>query len=126
MRNEEVLTIYDSFVSQLGEELFLCDTNFTKNKWIERNSIRPIKQLLDFIDMRTEKQELTCNTDKSLAYTCELKVRTRGIQICASNCGIIIAFREMFLSESKHQVAIMYIDIADHFIGIFCYYLIIQ
>jgi hypothetical protein len=61
--------------------------------------------------------DTTCNTDKSLDYTCELKCRTRGIQIAATNCGIIIAFREMWLSESRTQVALMYMDIVDNYIG---------
>jgi hypothetical protein len=125
VRNENVTTIYDSFINQLEEELFLCDTTLETNKWIRRDQIRPLQKLSDFIDSRFSSDDLACKTDKSLAYTCELKVRTRGLQICASNCGIIMAYREMFLSESKHQVAIMYIDIADHFNGI-AYLLIYQ
>ncbi len=119
VRNEEVIVIYDSFVNQIEEELFLCDTNMGKNKWLRRDHIRPLKTLFDFIETRVNDKDLACNTDKSLAYTCDLKVRTRGIQICATNCGIILAFREMFLSETKHQVAIMYVDISNHFNGMF-------
>jgi hypothetical protein len=59
----------------------------------------------------------TCNTDKSKDYSCDLKCRTRGIQLAASNCGIVLAFREIYLAETKAQVALMYLDICDNFVG---------
>ena len=46
-----------------------------------------------------------------------MKCKTRGIQIACNNCGIVVAHRELFGSESLTQVALMYLDMADNYIG---------
>jgi hypothetical protein len=95
----------------------LCDTNKSKAKWLKIDQCKPIEKAIAFKELRNT-YTATCNTDKTLAYSCDLKSRTRGIQIAATNCGFIIGFREMFGSESIIQVADMYMDIADNFKGI--------
>jgi len=69
--------------------------------------------------MRLKDPVLSCNTDKTKDFGCPLKCHTRGIQICATNCGIIIGYREIFLAESKTQVAVMLLDIYDNYQSIY-------
>lgn len=94
----------------------MCDTNATNNVWIAKDKIRPI-EILDKYIQSINTGPVSCNTDKTKQYTCDLKCRTRGIQIAAFNCGVILGWREMYLSESITQVALMYLDIIDNYIG---------
>jgi len=59
-----VIVIYDSFVNQIEEELFLCDTNMDKNKWIRRDHIRPLKTLFDCIETRVSDKACTVKVNK--------------------------------------------------------------
>ncbi len=60
----------------------------------------------------------TCNTDKSKIFSCEMKCKTRGIQLACSDTGIIIGFRELYGAESCTQVAQMYFDLCESYDGI--------
>lgn len=67
---------------------------------------------------RTIYNELdTCNTEKSKLTSCDIKCKTRGILIMATNCGIVVSFREMYGAESLTQVALFYLDTLDHWQG---------
>lgn len=57
----------------------------------------------------------SCNTDKTKDYTCNLKCRTRKLEIAATNCGIVVGYREIILAESKTQVALMYLDVCENY-----------
>ena len=57
------------------------------------------------------------NTDKTNVYACDMKVKTRGIQLALTNCGIIVAYRELYGSESTTQVALVYLDLCDNFLS---------
>ena len=59
-----------------------------------------------------------CNTDKAKVFSCEHKCKTHGILLAAFNCGIVIGYRELFGKESTTQVALLYLDIYDYYIGI--------
>ncbi len=59
----------------------------------------------------------TCNTDKSKIFACEMKCKTRGVQLACSDSGIVLAFRELYGAESCTQVAQMYVDLCESFIG---------
>ena len=95
-----MISVYDSFVTQLQQEIFLCDTNLTKNMWLIDSSIKPASILERYKEAKfNSANTFSCNTDKSKEYTCALKCRTTGIQICATNCGIVINWKEMYMSE---------------------------
>jgi hypothetical protein len=66
------------------------------------------------------------NNDKTITHTCDVKVKTRGILLALSNCGIILGYRELYGSESVTQVANMYLDIVDLFQRKINFYYIIQ
>ncbi len=65
-----------------------------------------------------EDLDPTCNTSKDTQFKCNLKSRTRGLQIYCSNCGFILGYREMFNSESSIQVAMLYLDLKEASQGI--------
>ena len=115
---DNIVIIYDSFVPGDGDEIFLCKTERMDFRWFCRDDL-PSTLLQTFIDThRLTSETLTsCNTDKTNIYTCEMKCKTRGIQIACNNCGIVVAHRELFGSESLTQVALMYLDMADNYIG---------
>ena len=46
----------------------------------------------------------TCNTDKSNIFACAIKCKTRGIHLACEDQGTILAFRELYASESCTQV----------------------
>ena len=48
--------------------------------------------------------EKTCNTDKSNIFACAMKCKTRGIHLACENQGKILAYRELYDSESFTQV----------------------
>lgn len=52
-------------------------------------------------------------------YSCDAKCKTKeGVIVAASNCGIILGYREIYGSESCTQVGMFYLDITEHFKGI--------
>ena len=97
------------------EELFYCETTNKEQKWCSAADVH--------IDIKTEFLAKThvnpfpsgCNTDKTVSHTCDVKVKTRGILLALSNCGIIVGYRELYGSESITQVANMYLDMVDQF-----------
>ena len=121
----KIIKIYDSYIDIDDKEHFLCLTNgCDKNLvWLDKVDVHP--RLID--DFRQSKKDTlnrdkftSCNTDKdSKFYTCNFKVRTRGIVIAAFNCGIILGFREIFGAESLSQVAQFYLDLCSYYQGIF-------
>ena len=120
----QITKVYDSHIDDEEIELFLCRTNSSSNNllWFENRDI-PKELIQSYKDSKAEhvhRDKFTsCDTDKaSKFYTCFYKIRTRGIILAASNCGIIIGFTEIFGAESLTQVAQFYLDICDHFSGI--------
>ena len=107
--------MYDSYITLDDEELFLCKTNLINLKWVSRDKIST-----DQYNTFTNKDpdNLDCNTDKEAVYSCTIKCKTRGIILAASNCGIILSFREIYGSESLSQVGLFYLDLLDNFKGI--------
>ena len=95
---------------------FLCDTNMSKNKWLRRDKMKPFIVLDDFL-IASKEPSSTCNTVKSDVLPCQLKCRTRGIQIFATNCGIILGWCEIFGSESLTQVAQFMRNLFDSYEG---------
>jgi transcription elongation factor Elf1 len=81
--------------------------------WYKKDSIS--REVLDlYFNQKNKQRKLTsCNTDKTSVYACNLKCKTRGIELACSNCGIVLAFRELYGSESLTQVAYMYLDLVD-------------
>ena len=60
-----------------------------------------------------------CPIDKTIdnSYSCLFKVKTRGLILAAWNCGLLVAWRDMYGAESLTQIAYMYLDIADSYQG---------
>ena len=109
--------IYDSYVNLDDIELFLCNTNVNDLHWFRKEDI-PEEVYQEYKNKKTIGNSRTCNTDKTTVFNCDLKCKTRGLQLACSNCGIVLAFRELYGSESLTQVALMYLDIVDNFKGI--------
>jgi hypothetical protein len=84
-------------------------------KWYKKDDL-PTNLLNNYIESKTNRKLLSsCNTDKTSCFSCDMKCRTRGIQLGINNCGVIVGYRELFGSESSSQVALMYLDICDHY-----------
>jgi hypothetical protein len=65
-----------------------------------------------------EEKYTPSNTDKATKfYSCFIKSKTRVQIICATNCGFIVRFREMFGVESHTQEAKLLLDACDCFNG---------
>jgi hypothetical protein len=110
--------IFTSYVTFVSIELCLCLTSEQKLKWIEVDKIPT-----DIFDAFSNKGKSSvslssCNTDKAKVFSCEHKCKTRGILLAVFNCGILIGYRELFRKESTTQVALLYLDIYDYYIGI--------
>lgn len=116
-RREVVTEIYDSFVTVSEQELFFCKGNTFNYRWLTEHDLQ--KNLLQqFRDIKKASLgDQHCNTDKSIQYTCEIKVRTRGIETLCSNCGTILAFKEIYGSESLTQGALLYLELFQNFKG---------
>jgi hypothetical protein len=71
------------------------------------------QQLASVIDT----SEKISNVDKTDAFTCELKCRTRGLIIACNCCGIISGFKELFGAESLTQVALMLLEMKSYAAG---------
>ncbi len=115
---DKVILIYDSFINLHDVELFLCRTTEVDFKWFRKDLV-PHDLLKQYIDKKTTEIYTikTCNTDKSKIFACEMKCKTRGVQLACSDSGIVLAFRELYGAESCTQVAQMYIDLCKSFIG---------
>ncbi len=101
------------------EELFLCEIEDGQLAWFVASDL-PQEMLEDFKGSKPpEDAEPTCNTSKDTQYKCNLKSRTRGLQIACTNCGVMLGFREMFCSESSNQVAMLYLDLMEANEGIY-------
>jgi hypothetical protein len=98
-------------------EIFLCKTTKSDLKWYLATSIPP--NVLQIFKDRNNSNEIkmSYNTDKSKFLSCDLKCRTRGLQLACMNCGIILVYKELYGSESCTQVALMYLQICANFSG---------
>lgn len=111
-KDETVEEIYDSYLSKFDEEIFLVKTNIKDLKWVEKKFISKTQ----YENLRKKSSQIDqCNTDKENVYSCTIKCKTRGIIIGASNCGIVIGFREIYGAESLRQVGLFYLDIRQHY-----------
>lgn len=98
--------------------MFLCKTEQVDLKWFKKDIVP--KDVLEAYTTKINSETVTtktCNTDKSKFFTCNMKCKTRGLQLACGNCGIVLAFRELFGSESCTQVAQMYIDLCEAYKG---------
>jgi hypothetical protein len=83
-------------------------------QWIWVDEFDVPKNLLEkYLCKQNQATDKSCNTDKTKAFPCEIKCKSRGLVVCASNCGIIESYREIILAESKSQVALFYLDTID-------------
>ena len=89
----------------------------SKLKWIQREYISEDLYTAYLFKLNRPVFNLQCNTDKTQVTTCEIKCKTRGILLSATNCGIVISFRELFGSESLSQVSLLYLDTLDNYMG---------
>ena len=125
-REEEILLIHDSFVTHEEKEIFLCRGNKFDRRWFAEYDL-PKDKLENYRSIRKASLEpQLCNTDKSSQFACEMKCRTRGLALLCTNCGIIIAYKELFGSESCTQIALMYLEVRSHYMSklfvSICYY----
>ena len=74
-------------------------------KWFRKDFI-PKDLLTKYICKKKMKLALkkTCNTDKSNIFACAIKCKTRGIHLACEDQGKILAYRELYGSESFTQV----------------------
>ncbi len=118
--------IHDSYLSNNDEELFLVETSRTPLKWLAKYQIK--KDIYDnYIDLKKKERallysklyNLSCNTDKTAVSTCDIKCKSRGVILFASNCGVTVSFREIFGAESLPQVAMLLMDTLELYQGKF-------
>lgn len=112
--------MHDSYIDPNEEELFLCSTSKNELRWFPRHYINDQqynylieRNRIDVNGSINKTKQATCNTEKATVTPCEIKCRTRGIVLIVSNCGIIIAFREIYGAESLAQVAFFYLETLD-------------
>jgi hypothetical protein len=115
--NEKIIKIHDSYINTEEVELFYTET--TRNvKWLERRQISESKYLEFIKDRKSIHEDFeSCNTLKLTVTSCDIKCKTRGILLSATNCGIVMSFRELYGSESCTQVALLFMDTLDSFKG---------
>jgi hypothetical protein len=94
-------------------ELFYTETSKSV-KWLSKNFI-PSSIYREYIESQTTNCAQSCNTLKLTVTSCDIKCKTRGILLSATNCGIAMSFRELYGSESCTQVALMFMDTLDSF-----------
>ena len=86
-------------------------------RWFKSSDV-PTEILEAYLQRKRDSTHISsCNTDKTNVYACDMKVKTRGIQLALTNCGIIVAYRELYGSESTTQVALVYLDLCDNFLS---------
>jgi hypothetical protein len=113
-RHDNIIEVFDSFITLDGVEICLCKTEKHDQKWFLATDLN--KDLYaEYKNTRVPIIPGNCRTDKSNIYACDLKCKTRGIQIACNNCGVVVAYRELFGSESLTQVALMYLDLVDNY-----------
>ena len=81
------------------EELFYPETTNNEQKWYSAVDV-PIDIKAEFLaKTRVNPFPSGCNTDKTIIHACDVKVKTRGILLALSNCGIIVGkyFQSNFL-----------------------------
>jgi len=118
VKNEIILEIYDSFVTLFDEELFYCRSNSFDGRWFRKETIP--KEILEEFQQKCEQIRSTtaCNTDKTTVYTCDIKVKTCGVLLACTCCGIIVNYKEFYGAESCTQVALFYLETIDNYKGI--------
>ena len=76
---ESIELIYDSYMNEHEHEIFLCKTATFDQKWYKKEDLPP-ELLKAFIESKRGKLS-SCNTDKTNCFACDMKTRTRGIQL---------------------------------------------
>jgi len=109
--------IHDSYIDVNDQELFFCETNITV-KWLSASSIEKNKIKEYYKQQHRKYADSTCNTLKKNVTSCDVKCKTRGILLAATNCGIVVSFRELYGSESLTQVSMLFLDSIDYAKGI--------
>ena len=113
--DEEIIAIHDSFLTSYDIELFYCKGNLFKGRWFQAETIPP-NVLNKFRESHNQsKSSSTCNTDKTSVYSCIFKLKTCGVLLACSNCGIILNFKEFYGAESCSQVALFYLETTQNF-----------
>jgi len=116
--NENVLVIHDSYIDRNEKELFYVETD-KAIKWLDAQQL-PKKMVCSFYERQHNNAgHATCNTVKKFITSCDIKCKTRGILLCATNCGVVVSYRELYGAESHSQVAMLYLDTLDYFKGNF-------
>ena len=115
-----MIKIWDFYINEKDEILYLCEFDGDKAHWIIEDEIKIgyIKEFYEFKKAVEEKNkdeytDVTCKTLRKKPFGCEIKCKTRGLLISAYNCGIINGFREIFVSESISQVLLFFLDIIE-------------
>ena len=97
------------------EELYLCKSINYDLKWFRKQDVN-VELLEKFHNSKKDVDGASrCNTDKTSCFACNMKCRTRGIQLALNNCGVIVGYRVLYGSESTTQVALMYLDVCDNY-----------
>ena len=84
------------------------------------------RDIVDRVETRQYEAIDDCNTEKINNFHCTIKVKTRGILLACTNCGIVIGAREIYGAESKTQVAMMYLDLVSTITKMNCKYIYID
>ena len=91
--------------------LFLVISSIGQLIWVFREKIdsqilKQFENKRDIVD-RVETREYEaidyCNTEKINNFHCTIKVKTRGILLACTNCGIVIGAREIMAPNLKHR-----------------------
>ena len=115
MKTDKILAIYDSHITYEESELFLCLNEMGQHCWFKSDDLPP-DMYLEFIKSKSQPDYgISCNRDKSKFFSCDMKTKTRGIQIGCTNCGICVCWRELYGSESLTQVGLLHLDTCDNF-----------
>ncbi len=67
-----------------------------------------------------------CNTDKTAQYTCDVKVKTCGLLLACTPCGIILNVKEFYGAESCPQVALFYLETRKNIEGFNIFYIALR
>lgn len=85
-------------------------------RWFDRETI-PIHLLQEYLDNKNPNAKNSCNVDKTTTFSCDFKVKTCGILLACSNCGIILNYKEFYGAESCKQVGLFYLETSNNFKG---------
>jgi len=112
VKNESITQVHDSYINSDDLELILVQTNLNPSKWVTADHITKIQ----YEKLRNRNiTDQDCNTDKGNVYSCSVKCKTRGVLLAATNCGIVVGFREIYGGEGLRQVGLFYLDVLDNF-----------